>query len=99
MTVARFDASASISPARPYPRPPHASSEGIGFRLVRLIWLTTRFARHEPVSIADYRYCFGVSRRSFYRDITVLRRAGLYIDTASAGRYRMLCFLADTDHA
>jgi hypothetical protein len=99
MTVARFDASASTSPAYAYPRPPHVLSEGIGFRLVRLIWLTARFARRESVTIADYRHRFGVSVRSFYRDITLLRRAGLHIDSAATGSYRMLCFLADADHA
>jgi hypothetical protein len=99
MTAARFDAPASMSPAIRYGRPSYAHREGIAFRIVRLVWLTARFTRQEPVAIADYRRRFGVSLRSFHRDIALLREAGLYIDTVATGNYRMLCFLMDADHA
>ena len=99
MTVARFDAPASSSPACHFARPPYTSGEGIAFRLVRLIWLTARLARREPVTIADYQRRFGMSLRSFRRDIATLRRAGFYIDAESPGNYRALCFFADADHA
>jgi len=99
MAVARFDAPASSSPACHFARPPYASGEGVAFRLVRLIWLTARMARAEPVTIADYRRRFGVSLRSFHRDMAALRQAGFYIAAPSDGSYRALCFLADADHA
>ncbi len=99
MTVVRFDASASQSPARHFTLPSYAQRGGIAFRIVRLVWLTARFTRHEPVTITDYRCRFGVSLRSFRRDIALLREAGLYIDTATPGTYRMVCFVFDTDHA
>ncbi|MDP9024207.1 MAG: helix-turn-helix domain-containing protein [Candidatus Eremiobacteraeota bacterium] len=51
------------------------------------------------MTITDYRCRFGVSLRSFRRDIALLREAGLYIDTATPGTYRMVCFVFDTDHA
>jgi hypothetical protein len=99
MTAVRFDAPASTSPACHFARPPYASVEGVAFRLVRLIWLTARLARAELVSIADYRCRFGVSVRSFHRDMALLRRAGFYIDAPCDGSYRALCFFADADHA
>ena len=99
MTVARFDAPASKSPACQHARPSYAQREGIAFRIVRLVWLTARFTRHEPVTLADYQRRFGVSLRSFRRDIALLREAGLYIDTATPGNYRLLCFLFEADHA
>jgi hypothetical protein len=99
MTVTRFDAPASKSPAHHYTRPPWAHREGIAFRVVRLIWLTARFTRHEPVTLADYQHRFGVSLRSFHRDIALLRQAGLHIDYAPDGIYRLVCFLFDADHA
>jgi hypothetical protein len=61
MTVARFDAPASKSPAHHYTRPLWAHREGIAFQVVRLIWLTARFTRHESVTLAGYQYRFGVS--------------------------------------
>jgi hypothetical protein len=99
MTVARFDAPASKSQARRFGLPPPARREGVAFRIVRLVWLTARLTRQEAVTIADYRRRFGVSLRSFRRDIALLRQAGLYIDSPAHGGYRMLCFLADADHA
>jgi hypothetical protein len=99
MTVARFDAPASKSPAYYYTHYPHALREGIAFRLVRLIWLTARFARREPVTVADYRLRFGVSLRSFRRDIALLRQAGFQVESSLDGTYRVLCFVFDADHA
>jgi len=86
-----------MSPARHHARPLYAQREGVAFRVVRLIWLTALLARRDPVRIADYQRRFGMSVRSFRRDIALLRNAGLYIDTAGGGDYRMLCFLADAD--
>jgi predicted DNA-binding transcriptional regulator YafY len=40
---------------------------------------------------------FGVSRRSFHRDLSVVRQAGFYLETASPGDYRMVCFMRDFD--
>ncbi len=99
MTAARFDAPASTSPARHFARPPYAQREGVAFRVLRLIWLTALLARRDPVRIADYQRRFGMSVRSFRRDIALLRNAGMYIDTAGDGGYRMLCFLMDSDLA
>jgi hypothetical protein len=99
MTAARFDAPASKSPARYCSRPQYAQREGIAFRIVRLIWLTARFTRRESVTIAEYRRRFGVSVRSFHRDVALLRQAGFYIDADLHGGYHMLSFLADADCA
>jgi hypothetical protein len=99
MTTARFDAPASTSPARHYARPPHAQREGVAFRIVRLIWLTALLARREPVRLDDYQRRFGMSLRSFRRDIALLRNAGMYIDSTREGDYRMLCFFADLESA
>jgi hypothetical protein len=85
MTAARFDAPASTSQARHFARPPYAQRDGVAFRVVRLIWLTTLLARRDPVRIADYQRRFGMSLRSFRRDIALLRNAGMYIDTAGDG--------------
>ena len=99
MTVARFDAPASTSRPRHIPRPPYARREGIAFRIVRLIWLTARFTRREPVNFTHYHRRFGVSLRSFRRDLALLRQAGFHIDNDLHGGYRMLSFIADADHA
>jgi hypothetical protein len=99
MTTARFDAPVSMPPARRHARPPYAQREGVAFRVVRLIWLTALLARRDTVRIEDYRRRFGMSVRSFRRDVALLRNAGMYIDTAGDGDYRMLCFLMDSDLA
>jgi predicted DNA-binding transcriptional regulator YafY len=49
------------------------------------------------VSIADYRRRFGVSLRSFRRDVALLRQAGFYLETTAPGDYRMLSFVLDSD--
>ncbi|MDP9024044.1 MAG: hypothetical protein M3N13_01540 [Candidatus Eremiobacteraeota bacterium] len=97
MTNARFDAPASKTPPRRGGRFRHTERDGIAFRLVRVIWLTAVFARRESVTIADYRRRFGVSIRSFRRDLALLRQASFYLETATAGDYRMVCFLRDAD--
>jgi hypothetical protein len=99
MTAARFDAPASTSPARRHARPPYAQREGVAFRVVRLIWLTALFVRRDPVRFEEYRRRFGMSLRSFRRDIALLRQAGFYIEPIADGDYRMLCFLMDSDLA
>jgi hypothetical protein len=99
MTNTRFDALASKT------RPPrggqhrHTNRNGVAFRIVRVIWLTALFTRRQPVTIADYRRRFGVSVRSFRRDVALLREAGFYLETTAADTYRMLSFLPDSDHA
>jgi hypothetical protein len=97
MTNARFDAPASKTPARRGGRFRHTERGSIGFRLVRVIWLTAIFARRESVSIADYRRRFGVSRRSFHRDLSLVRQAGFYLETATTGSYRVVSFARDFD--
>ena len=97
MTNARFDASASKTPARRGGRFRHTERDGVGFRLVRVIWLTAIFARRESVTLADYRRRFGVSLRSFRRDLSLVRQAGFYLETSGAGNYRMVGFARDFD--
>jgi hypothetical protein len=97
MTNARFDAPASKTPPRRGGRFRHTERNGIAFRLVRVIWLTALFARRESVTIADYRRRFGVSLRSFRRDLALVREAGFYLETVAAGDYRMVCFMRDAD--
>src|SRR6202011_5380007 len=92
MTNARFDAPASKTPLRRGGRFPHTERDGIGFPLVRVVWLPAIFARRESVTIADYRRRFGVSLRSFRRDLALIREAGFYLEAAAAGTYRMVCF-------
>ena len=99
MTSTRFDAPASKTQPRRSSRTPQTYRGSVAYRIVRLVWLTAVFARRESVTIADYRRRFGVSLRSFHRDMAALRQAGFYIAAPSDGSYRALCFLADADHA
>ena len=99
MTNARFDAPASKTPPRRGGRSRQTYRDGIAYRIVRVIWLTALFARRESVTIAAYRRRFGVSLRSFRRDLALLREAGFYLETAAAGDYRMVCFMHDSDGA
>jgi biotin operon repressor len=99
MTTTRFDAPAPSTRALRYPRPAHACAGALAFRLVRLVWLTARFARRELVSIDDYRRRFGMSLRSFHRDVGVLRQAGFEIEPVVNRTYRMVCFTFDSDCA
>jgi hypothetical protein len=85
------------NPAAPWPPPPQTYRNGLAFRLVRVVWLTALFARRESVTIADYRRRFGVSLRSFRRDVALLREAGFYLETIAANQYRMLCFNRDSN--
>jgi predicted DNA-binding transcriptional regulator YafY len=96
MTIAQFDAPASTTPRRiaaSYPR----TVEPEARRIVRLIWLTARFVRREPVSVREYQNRFGVALSSFRRDIAALRDAGLSIDADTEARYRLIYFRSDSD--
>ncbi len=97
MTNTRFDALASKTRSPRGGRHRHTERGTIGFCLVRVIWLTAIFARRELVTIAEYQRRFGVSLRSFRRDLALLREAGFYLEAASAGTYRMVCFARDND--
>jgi predicted DNA-binding transcriptional regulator YafY len=48
------------------------------------------------VTIAEYWPRFGVSLRSFRRDLALIREAGFYLEAATAGTYRMVCFARAT---
>lgn len=65
--------------------------------IVRAAWLITRLCRREPVSVEIYKRRFGVSLRSFRRDIANIRDAGIYLDADPTGDYRMLYFASDSD--
>jgi hypothetical protein len=97
MTNSRFDALASKTRSRRGGASPHTNRGGVAFHIVRVVWLTALFARRESVTIADYRRRFGVSVRSFRRDVALLRQAGFYLETVAANQYRMLCFNRDSD--
>jgi hypothetical protein len=97
MTTSRFDALASKTPPGRAERFRHTNRGGVAFPLVRVIWLTAIFARRESVTIADYRRRFGVSLRSFHRDLALVREAGFYLETATAGQYHMVSFMRDFD--
>jgi hypothetical protein len=97
MTSTRFDALASKSRPRRCGASPHTNRGGVAFHIVRVIWLTALFARRQPVTIAEYRRRFGVSLRSFRRDVALLREAGFYLETTAPGNYRMLSFMLDAD--
>ncbi|HEV2643097.1 MAG TPA: hypothetical protein VGT98_10335 [Candidatus Elarobacter sp.] len=49
------------------------------------------------MTIADYQRRFGVSLRSFRRDLALVREAGFYLETATTGHYRMVSFMRDFD--
>ena len=97
MTSTRFDAPASKTRPRRSGRTAQTYRNGVAYRIVRVVWLTALFARRESVTIADYRRRFGVSLRSFRRDVALLREAGFYLETVAANQYRMLCFDRDSD--
>ena len=65
--------------------------------IVRAAWIILRLARREPVTVQLYKRRFGVSLRSFRRDIANIRDAGVYLDTGPAGDYCLLYFSSDTD--
>ncbi|HEY0396314.1 MAG TPA: HTH domain-containing protein [Candidatus Elarobacter sp.] len=99
MTTAHFDALASTTPRQIAASAlQHAAYGTVSQRLVRLVWLTARFVRHDSVTIEDFRRRFGVGVRTFRRDIATLRDAGMYID-ADPNAYRMTCFVSDGDGA
>ena len=65
--------------------------------IVRAAWIILRLARKEPVTVRLYKRRFGVSLRSFRRDIANIRDAGVYLDADQGGDYRLLYFSPDTD--
>jgi hypothetical protein len=85
------------NPVTPWRRFRQTERGSIGFCLVRVIWLTAIFARRESVTITEYRRRFGVSLRSFHRDLALVRQAGFYLETAAPGDYRVVCFARDFD--
>ena len=97
MTPTRFDALASKTPPRRGGQFRDTNRGGVAFPLVRVIWLTAIFARRESVTIADYQRRFGMSLRSFRRDLALVREAGFYLETAAAGHYRTVSFMRDFD--
>ncbi len=48
--------------------------------IVRAAWIILRLCRKEPVTVQLYKRRFGVSLRSFRRDIANIRDAGVYLD-------------------
>jgi len=97
MTTAQFDAPASATPRRAaassYPR----IVDGTSRKIVRIVWLVTRFVRRDRVDVREYERRFGVSLSSFRRDMVALRDAGLYIDADPDDGYRLICFRPDSD--
>ena len=65
--------------------------------IVRAAWIILRLSRKEPVTARLYKRRFGVSLRSFRRDIANIRDAGVYLDADQGGDYRLLYFSPDTD--
>jgi biotin operon repressor len=96
MTIAPFDAPASTTPQRTagsYPRIVDPNAR----KIVRAVWLTALLVRRQRVTLQDYRNRFGVSLRSFRRDIATIRDAGLYLDADPDDGYRFICFRPDSD--
>ena len=65
--------------------------------IVRAAWIILRHCRKEPVTAQLYKRRFGVSLRSFRRDIANIRDAGGYLDAGPAGDYCLLYFSPDSD--
>jgi hypothetical protein len=96
MTHADFDVLTSTTRAVRHTR--HSVHRTRSARpIVRAAWLILRLARREPVTVQIYKRRFGVSIRSFRRDIANIRDAGVYLDTGRDGDYCLLYFSADTD--
>ena len=55
---------------------------GVGDRLVRLLWMTEFMARRPILRLSDCRRHWGISLRTFRRDLARLRDAGFIIDPA-----------------
>jgi hypothetical protein len=91
MTIAAFDAPAST------PRFRRLTFSGTYRKpacrqIIRIAWLIARFARREFVTIDEYRGRFGASLRTFHRDLTVLRDAGMYLEPHPIRGYKLLYF-------
>jgi hypothetical protein len=96
MTDADFDVLRSTTRSKRNTRPAVQRTRAAR-PIVRAAWLILRLARREPVTVQLYKRRFGVSLRSFRRDIANIRDAGLYLDTGQTGDYCMLYFSSDTD--
>ena|ERR1700682_3896100 len=96
MTPARFDAPASNTPASRYARALRALSAAVAERILREMWLVAHDACGKP-TLAHYCRRFGVSPRSFRRDLRRMRRAGLELESMFYGDYRTLFWLMDTE--
>lgn len=79
--------------------PQHGRNERAAKTAVRLVWLTASFMRGRTVSFDEYHERFGRAMRSYRRDITRLREAGLYLDVAQPRGHRLRCFRADLEAA
>jgi len=68
-------------------------------QVVRIAWLIASLVHERSVCFARYRERFGLSLRTYRRDIAVLRDAGLYIDANGTTAYVMLCFRSEREAA
>jgi HTH domain len=93
MTTAEFDACASAPRYRrrtvPYT---HRMKKPCERTVVRVAWLIARFARREFVAIDRYHERFGVSLRTFRRDLAVLCDAGMYVEAHPTRGYKLPWF-------
>ena len=63
-------------------------------RIVRLIWLAALLVLGEPATFVDYRRRFRVPMYTFWCDVRLVRRTGLYIYAFLYGRFGLLLYLA-----
>lgn len=95
MTTTRFDVPAS--PTR-FRRRGSNPREVWRRRIVRVAWLIAKLERRDALTVDLYHTRFGLSVRTFRRDIATLRDAAISIDADEHGRgYRMLYFTPDID--
>jgi biotin operon repressor len=95
MTTTVFDAPASMPRLvsgrfflSPRKRPPNPSKRPV----VRIAWMIALFAKKSYVSYDEYHRRFACSHRTFQRDLTALRDAGLYLEPHPSHGYRMVWF-------
>jgi hypothetical protein len=93
MTLRRFDAFASSTPARRFALRLRKSIKAKALRFVRLLWLAAIVDTKNSASIAAYRRRFRVSAYTYYRDRRALRRFGLYTYAFLYGRFSLLLYL------
>ncbi len=61
----------------------HADSRDVNCTLVRLLWMTEYLTRKPILRLSDCKDRWGVSLRTFRRDLARLRDAGFIIDPAA----------------